>query len=167
MTIFDIDGNIRSLLTQMEEQMEETGEISDELMNDLSDLKAEKDEKIEAIALYYKEKAAEASAIDEEAKKLTERARVAKNKAESLKGFLSTILTMDGQEKFETSRVKVSYRKSESVKIEGDDWMNIPKKYVTKKITFAADKVALKEDLKAGKKIKGAWLETNRNIQIK
>lgn len=170
MNIFDIERSIRDALDRMTAEMEETGCISDEMALELSSLNEAREKKVEGIALYYKEMQAEADAIKEEAKKLAERARTAQNKADSLKGFLSRLLynpEQEKQDKFKTARVSVSFRKSESVEIIDDNWKLVPKKYVTKEIEYKVDKVGIKEALKAGEKVKGAYLRDKYNIQIK
>jgi len=169
MNIFEIDESIRQALDRMTEEMEETGCVSDEMALELSSLNEAREKKIEGLALYFKEAQAEADAIKEEAKKLAERARTAQNKADYLKGYLSRILfnpEAEKQDKFETSRVRVSFRKSESVDVD-DDWQKIDENFVIVKTDHQIDKAGIKEALKAGIEVKGASLKTNYNIQIK
>ena len=125
MTIFEIDGDIRALLDKMSEEMEAEGCVSDETAKQITDLNEMRDQKIESLALYFKEAQAEADAIKEEAKRLTERGRIAQNKADRLKEFLKTIVYdpyAPKQKGFETPRVKIGFRASEKVMIEGDSW---------------------------------------------
>lgn len=169
MNIFEIDESIRQALDKMTEEMEETGCVSDEMALELSSLNEAREKKIEGLALYFKEAQAEADAIKEEVKKLAERAKTAQNKADYLKGYLSRILfnpEAEKQDRFETSRVRVSFRKSESVDVD-DDWQKIDENYVIVKMDHQIDKAGIKEALKAGIEVKGASLKTNYNIQIK
>lgn len=170
MNIFDIDNNIRAVLDKMNMVMEEEGDIPDELVSELSTLKEERERKLEGIALYWKELQAEADAIKVEADKLVARAKSAKNKADSMKSFLSRMMfdpDATEKEKIKTSRVSVFFKPSDSVIIKDDDWRNVPKQYVNKTIDYKVDKNAIKAVLKEGKKVKGASLQTNYNIQIK
>lgn len=170
MNIFEINGEIRALLDKMSEEMEVNGCVSDETAAQITALNEQRDAKIEGMALYYKELQAEADAIKEEAKKLADRAKVAQNKADRLKEFIKTLVYVPDAPKqagFESPRVKIGFRASEKVMIEGDSWVNVPRKYVIVKMEKAVDKTAIKEAIKAGIKVKGAWLETTQNIQIK
>ena len=67
--------------------------------------------------------------------------------------------------KFETPRVKLSYRKSDSVEV--SDMNSLPKEYVKEKVELSAEKTALKKALKDGKEIKGAEIVTKLNMQVK
>lgn len=137
----------------------ETGEIID--IEKLSKLEMDRDVKIENTALYIKNLLSDAEQIREEEKRLADRRKVCENKARSLKEYLSGYLC---GEKFKTPRVAISFRKSESVDVK-DVWM-IPVEYL-KPRDPDADKTAIKAALKAGKKVPGAELIQNQNIQIK
>ena len=65
---------------------------------------------------------------------------------------------------FKTSKLSISYRKSESVNILNQLYLD--DKYL-KIGEPTVDKVASKKDLKAGIAVAGAELVTNQNIQIK
>ena len=80
----------------------ETGEVDEER---LAELQIAKTEKIEQILLWKKDLDAEAKAIADEIKALTERKQAAEKKAESLKSYVKYILN---GEKFSTPRVAVS-----------------------------------------------------------
>lgn len=166
MTFYEITENIRSILDRMGQEMEQEGFISEETLAEYQTLAEEKDDKIESIALFYKETQAEADAIKAEAKKLAERADMAQKKADRLKEYLTSIMMIEEEEKFTTSRVKVSFRKSESVVVD-DDLQNVDPRFVIEKTTFSADKAGIKEAIKNGEEVKGARLETKQNIQIK
>lgn len=137
----------------------ETGEIInptrlDELNMDLTD-------KRENVALYIKNLSAEAKAIDEEAKNLTNRKRVLNNKVEGLKKYLAD--NLEGH-KFETAKVVVSFRKSEQLEI--NSIKHIPTEYLISQEP-KIDKVALKNSIKQGAVINGVQVITKQNIQIK
>ena len=150
MTIFEIDDAILSCVDM------ETGEIID--AERLDALQMERDAKIENVALWQKECIAEAEAIAAEIRKLQARKAVAEHKAESLKSYL--VMALEGQ-KFKTSRVSISYRRSQAVVI--DDMAAIDRKFI--KIKEDADKTALKDALKAGE-VEGAHMEERTNIII-
>lgn len=158
MKLYEIDQAIENLID------DETGEVLD--LDAFLDLKMERDKKIENMALWVKNMTAEAKAYKEEKEAFAARERATKNKLERVKKYLSTIL--DNQ-KFSTSKVAISFRKSESVEVD-DTFLEWAKKNADDLLRYKEpeiDKKAIKEALKNGKEIKGAYLKENQSIQIK
>lgn len=137
----------------------ETGEIINPTR--LDELNMVLTDKRENVALYIKNLSAEAKAIDEEAKNLTNRKRVLNNKVEGLKKYLAD--NLEGH-KFETAKVVVSFRKSEQLEINSIE--HIPTEYLISQEP-KIDKVALKKSIKQGVVINGVQIITKQNIQIK
>lgn len=137
----------------------ETGEIINPAR--LDELNMVLTDKRENVALYIKNLSAEAKAIDEEAKNLTNRKRVLNNKVEGLKKYLAD--NLEGH-KFETAKVVVSFRKSEQLEINSIE--HIPTEYLISQEP-KIDKVALKKSIKQGAVINGVQIITKQNIQIK
>lgn len=137
----------------------ETGEIID--IERLEELQLARDEKIENVCLWIKNLNAEADALKAEKLEFANRQKTAENKVESLKRYVNEAL---GGEKFVTTKVKVSYRKSEKVEIE--DVSKIPNEYLILKEPDV-DKKAVKQAIKQGEIIEGAYITENLNIQIK
>ena len=159
MQLYELDAMIESLL---EQEDPETGE----LLCDMEQLEAvlmERDAKLENIALYIKNKTAEAEAIKTEKLALEKRQKTAANKAERAKGFLEEYLK--GQ-KFSTPKVAVSYRRSEAVDLTDRFWHTANNGRFLK-YTPEADKTAIKAALKNGEEIPGAELVSRNNMQIK
>lgn len=143
---------------------EETGEVIDvEALNSLS---MERDLKIENLACWYKNLMADAEALKAEKNAFAEREKAAKNKADSIKRYLSSIL--DG-EKFATEKCALSFRKSESVEVlDMDAFMSDGKaENYLKYAEPTVNKTELKKALKSGETFKGVFLSNNNNIQIK
>lgn len=140
--------------------LEDTGEIAN--LEELEALELARDEKAENIALWIKNLKAEAEAVKTEAKKLTDRAKAADNKAERLKDYLTECL---GGDKFSTPRVAVSYRKSKAVNI--TEPLKIPDKFVTTEEVSHFDKAAIKKAFDAGEEVPGAEIEERTNTLIK
>lgn len=157
--LFDIEADIREALENLE--VDEDGCVTTESFGKLETLKEERERKLENVALFYKETLVEVEALKEEARKLTERARIAQNRADGLKAYL--VSSLNGEE-LKTARVAVTYRKSQSVDIDEE---LLPKKYFVRKVEEKPDKKAILERLKNGKRILGAELIEKRNIQIK
>jgi hypothetical protein len=121
-----------------------------------------KDEKVLNIACFIKSLLAEAEALKAEKKTLEQRARVANNKAESLKRYIQE--NIQEGEKFKDSRCAISWRSSTSVLVKTDPEM-LPSEY--QKITIEAKKADIKKALQAGQKIDGCELDEKENLQIK
>lgn len=166
-TLYDIDQRILECLSKQTsgEAIDlETGEIVETEWIDLDQLEAlqmERQEKIEGVALWYKNMLADAEALRKEKASFDERLKNTNRQIESLKGYLSGAL---GGEKFETTKVKIGWRKSEQVICEDLD--HVPAEYLRIKAP-ELDKTEAKKALKAGKQVAGCRLETKQNIQIK
>ena len=157
--LFDIEEDIRQALDNLE--VDEDGCINPESFAKLEELKEERERKLENVALYYKETLIEVDALEAEAKKLSERARIAKKQADGLKMYL--LSSLNG-EALKTARVALSYRKSTSVSVNEEI---LPKKYFLKKVEVKPDKIAITEALKNGEHIEGAELVEKTNLIIK
>ena len=137
---------------------EETGEITN--ADELDKIELERETKIENVALWIKNLNSDIEAYKREKESFAEKERVAKNKLESLKGYLAYALHGD---KFKTDRVNISYRKSETVQL-ADNFDN-PKYLIPQEPKI--DKMAIKKALKDGEEVKGAMLIEKQNIQVK
>lgn len=151
-------------LYEINEQMlscvdSETGELIDP--EKLNELQIAKDEKIKNLGLWYKDLLAEATALKEEKEAFAARERAAKNKAESIKNYLSYVLN---GENFKTTECVISFRRSEKTVI--DDIYSLPENFL-KYSEPKADLTEIKKAIKNGEEIKGAHLEETQNIQIK
>lgn len=153
MNLYEID---RAILECIDP---ETGEIAD--YEAFEQLQMEREQKIENVALWIKNLAAEAKALREEEKAFAERRKRAENKAESLKRYLDSILQ---GEAVKTTKFAVSYRKSEQAIV--DDLLKIPEEYL-KYRDPDVDKTAIKAAIKSGAEIPGCHIETVNNISIK
>lgn len=158
MNLFEINAAIETAFMNCVDP--ETGEVIGDTA-ELDALQIARDEKIENLALFIKNLKAEAAAIREEEKRLADRRRAAENRSEWLKDYLTKNL---GGERFSSPRVAVSFRRSESVKI--DDLWKIPDQYMRYKDP-EPDKTMIKKALKEGETIEGVELVETQNIQIR
>lgn len=164
MNLFEINSEIRMTLNEVFESVdEETGEVREDLVKRLNELQQDRDTKLENITLYLKEKQKEAEALKEEARKLQERARMASNAAERLKVYLINGMNEADLKKFETSRVKLAFRKTTRVVVE--DILSLDNEFV--KVETVADKTAIKKAISAGQCVNGAFLEEGESLVIK
>ena len=158
MNIYEIDNAMFSLID------EETGEIKD--YEAFEELQMQREEKIENTALWYKNLVAESKAIREEEKALAERRKSLENKAESLKNFVNR--TLNGN-KFSTSKVAISYRKSTEVEVD-DEFIDYAMKNNSDLLTYKQpepNKAVIKEMLQGGFDIPHAELVERNNMSIK
>lgn len=153
MTLYEIDAALMDCIDM------ETGEIDETRYNQLE---LDRTQKIENTALYYKNLEALTKALKDEAATLTERAKSTQKKAERIKTHLSDYLAGT---KFETPKVKVSFRQSESVNIA--EGTVLPEDYTRTKVTIEPDKTKLKAAIKLGESIDGVTLIKTQGISIK
>ena len=138
----------------------ETGEVIDP--ERLESLQMERDLKLEGVACWIKNLLSDADAIKAEKEALADREARCRKKAEDLKMWLAESL---GGQKFSTAKCAVSFRKSDRVEVYNETL--VPKKYLTKKVTYSPNKDAIKELLKGGQKVNGCRLVEKLNPQIK
>ena len=158
MNIYEIDNAMFFLVD------EETGEIKD--YEAFEELQMQKEEKIENTALWYKNLVAESKAIREEEKALAERRKSLENKAEQLKDYVNQALQGN---KFSTSKVAISYRKSTAVEVD-DEFIDYAMKNNDRLLTFKKpepNKAVIKGMLQGGFDIPHAELVERNNMSIK
>lgn len=161
MTLYNIDQAIMDLVDL------ETGEILD--YEAFSNLKMEREAKIEGMALWTKNLDAEIAAIKAEEKALAERRKPLEKKSESLKKYISQILAGD---KFTTARVACTFRKSKAVEIpdEAAFIQAMQESMHYEYLTFGkttVNKTEVTNAIKAGKEVPGAQLVEKNNLSIK
>ena len=164
-TLYEIDRNIEACIEALLASVdEETGEVVDEdAAKYLEQLQVDRKDKLDALGSYIKNLMADTEALKAESAALAKRAKTKENEIEHLKNYVSMSLLNNGEEKFESTRVRFSFRKSESVNVTGQ----LTKTYLVKKVSFEPDKRAIKEAIHSGKKVAGAELVIKQNLQIK
>ena len=161
MTLYEIQDNIRQAIEQGFN--EETGEIFN--ASDLEALQIQRDEKIENIGCYIKDLEADIDAFKKEEESLAERRKAKERKLDSLKQFLTDAMIRNNKTKFETAKVRLGFRKSESIEV--DENIKLDDKYYITKVQQTVDKKFLKEELKSGVVIDGVKLIEKQNLQVK
>lgn len=158
MSIYEIDDAITSLVDM------ETGEIEDEKRFDA--LRMERTKKIENIGCFYKNLVAEAKAMRDEEANLAQRRKAVENKAERIKNLL--VYALKG-EKFESPKVRCSYRKSKSVQVD-DGFVAWAEEHADDLLTFkepTPNRTAIKASLADGREIEHAEIVTTERLQVK
>lgn len=160
MTLYEIDMEILSCVDP------DSGEIID--FEKLEELQIQREEKIEKVALWYKNLVSDAEALKAEKTALAEREAAARHKAESLKKWLQEALNGS---KMSTPKVSVTFRKSESVEVDEIAFARWAYDHDRDDLLTYKDptpnKTAIKAAIKAGENICGAFVVEKNNIQIK
>lgn len=161
MNLYEIDQQIAALVDP------ETGELMD--YEAFTALNMERDQKIENMALWYKDLTAEAKAIKAEEDALRERRKAKENKAERLRLYLQNILA---GEKFQTARCAVSYRKSTALNVESASqaarWLE--DNGYRDMVVYSdptLDKRAITALLKGGETVPGLNLEERQSMTVR
>lgn len=142
----------------------DTGEITD--VEKLNQLVNRFNNGVEWLALEVKNSLAEADALKKEKEAFAQREKVASNRAKNLKNYLTYLLN---GEKFKTDKVAISWRRSEQVQVDEENflpWAKEHNAYLRWKEP-EVDKTALKEAFKQGIEVPYAELVENQSIQIK
>lgn len=155
MNLFEIDRAITECID------EETGELFDE--EKFENLSMKLEDKLEGTGCWIKNLQAQAAALKAEEIAFKERRAVIERKAESVKKYLTAYL--QGRP-FETAKVKISFRKSETLEVAEGIEASLPEEYLRFKQP-EVNKAELKKAVKAGKEFDGVKLVTKENISIK
>lgn len=160
MNLFNITQNYLTLANQLSE-----GELTPEIEAELIINESQLQEKAVNYGYVIKQLGHEVNAVNEEIKRLTELKKRNEKAIERMETAISNAMQLYGIEKVDSSFLKLSFRKSESVEIVND--AQLSPQYTTTKTTITPNKVAIKEALKRGEVVEGAILVTNQNLQIK
>lgn len=155
----------QTYLTLVESLIENGGELTPELETELSINKEQLQNKGVCYGFIVKELEGNIDLIDLEIKRLQALKKPLVNSIDRLKNNLSQAMQMFEVTELKTPLLKINFRKSESVEIEDIDLLDAD--FVKTTITKAADKIAIKEAIKAEIPVRGAVLITNYNLQIK
>lgn len=160
MTLWEINEQIEELMVNLID--DETGEINEEIMEQLEQLSIDREEKIESCGIVMKSLRSEIEAINDEIKALKSRAEAKANRLDRLSEYVKR--TLDGK-KFETSKVAFSFRKSQKVEI--TDEALIPDEWCNYETTRKPVKSDIKKALKSGEVVPGCVLIESTNLQVK
>ena len=142
----------------------ESGDITiDDIKDTLDAIHEDFNTKINNICKLMRNLEADEKAFKEEATRLSDCAKRAKEKREHLKEYIDETLKAMGLKNVETDLFKLSYRKSKAVNI--TSFEALPDDFV--KITTTIDKAGIKKALADGEEVAGAELVENMNLQIK
>ena len=158
MKLYEINQEIDEILSSIDE---ETGEITEEQFEQLTNLQFAREEKIENTALYIKNLKAEKEIIKKEKDRLADKERATENKIKSVTNYLKDMLR---GEKYKSPLNSIYYGRSASVNI--TDFESIPGDYLIEQEP-KVDKTAIRKAIQAGENISGAELKENQYIVIR
>ena len=159
MTLWKIDQDIQKIMDEAVDP--ETGEISEEVLEQLEDLQIARDAKLENVALAYKNYKSFAEQIKAEKQALEKRQKQAERQAEWLKDYMAR--SLKGEE-FKTPSVAVSYRQSSTIEVY--DMGALPDEYLKYKDP-EVDKTKIRAAIKDGVEVPGAVMVNHTNMSIK
>lgn len=161
MNLYTIDSAITALVDP------ETGEIQN--YEAFEELQMARDQKIENMALVLKNAAAASAAIKAEMDALKSRKEVADKTVERMKEYITQAT---GGQKFETAKVRLTFRSSTRVEISDEgtllDWLERHnKENCIKYKTPEISRSEVGKLLKDGEEVPGAILAEYSNLQVK
>jgi hypothetical protein len=166
MKLYEIANDYIALLQSIED-----GELPEEAISDtLEGITGEINEKADNIACVLKSLKAEMDAIKTEVDRLNERKAIKSRAFDRIKSYLSETLLRTGIDKVETARNVITFRKSESVEIDGEAFLLWASQNRDDLLTFKdpePNKTEIKKALKSGEEIVGAQIVSKQNMQIK
>lgn len=163
MRLYEINQRIEELTEGMLFIDTETGEIQtdEEKFNELQELVAQQEDKLEDIFLYIKNLASDIDALKAERDSFDKRI---KRKTKQMERLLDWTTAIQKGKTFETDKVRVKYRRSQKVEIRNE--LLIPGQYMNYKTISSPDRKAIKEVLKNGGYVEGAVLVERFNPNI-
>lgn len=162
LTIYQIEQSYNQLA---EELIENGGELTPSLEEQLAITEDQLQNKSVAYSFVIKQMDADVDIIDAEIKRLQNLKKQREKASEYLKERIKHAMDTFQIEEIKTPLVKINFRKSESVEV--DDVNQLPAAFKVVKVTEQADKAAIKAAIKDGVEVTGCRIETHRNLQIK
>lgn len=172
-SLYDVSEKLETLITEAFDI--DTGELyetQEELDKAIDACELDLDTKIENIGCFIKNLEADVEALKKEENNLKARRISTENKIESLKRYLNGYLTAcypndsdRAKWRFKTPRVILGYRRSSSVEV--PDIEKLDKNFIKIKTEVSADKTAIKNAIKDGQEVTGAFIKENINLSIK
>ena len=159
-SLFLIEKEFNDIAQQL---IDNGGELTPELETSLTFNRNEFENKAQNYGMVIRSIDAEVNAIETEIKRLTELKKAREKSQDKLKERIAEAMINFGIEKIDSTFIKLSFRKSESVEVSDA----VDKEYLIEKITHSPDKIKIKDAIKSGVDVVGAKLIIKHNLQIK
>jgi len=170
-SLFSIGAEFKALY-ELADEVEydlETGEVIDnsetllELFNELSNDKL--DSKLENVMYIIKDLEVSQKALKDEAKRLTEKAKVYENRATRLKDMIKNVMEVSGQSKIKTDKFNFSIKTIEDYNYEEINMFGLDREFI--KIKEELDKVKIKSFVKAGGTVDGLRVGEKTSLTVR
>lgn len=168
MTLYELKEEFKELYEMLDSETDIPTEV---LADTLEGLEGEIQAKLNSIACVIKDLQNDAIALKNEADRLDARKKQKESQIDYLKNYITHCMQDIGIDKIETAQNKISFRKSEKLKISDEDklieWLE---KNDDDKLTYSMPKISKKlvtDALKNGQEIPFCEIEKSMNIQIK
>lgn len=162
-SIYQIENEYRLLAENL---IESGGELTPEIESQLQISKADLQNKSVSYSFVIKQLESDISQIDAEIKRLNDLKKARSKTVEKLEETLKDAMVLFDIQKIETPLVNISLRNSESVEVLHLALLSEEYKKCSTPV-WSADKIKIKEAIKAGEAVEGAILVKNQSIQIK
>lgn len=164
MKLYEIADQYRCILN--EAINEETGEINEQALAKLDEIKSDITEKGIAVASYIRNMQADMEAIQNARKEMAEREDKLKREVEWLTNYLQTNMERCGISEIKCAYFNIKLKKC-PLSTDILDEQTIPDDYKKTKTVVTIDKIKIKEELLAGVVIPGVQLKQNNRIEIR
>ena len=169
-SLFNIGQEFKALYNLADEiEVDENGEIIDnsdlllELFNELSNDKLES--KLENVMYIIKEMEVSQKALKEEAKRLTDKAKVFENRANRLKEMIKDVMIVSGQSKIKTDKFNFSVKTLEEYNYDDVNMFGLDDEF--KRFKEELNKTKIKEFVKAGGSIEGLKISEKVSLTVR
>lgn len=169
-SLFNIGQEFKALYNLADEiEVDENGEIIDnsdlllELFNELSNDKLES--KLENVMYIIKELEVSQKALKDEAKRLTDKAKVFENRANRLKEMIKDVMIVSGQSKIKTDKFNFSIKTIEDYNYDDVNMFALDSEFIRRKEEI--DKTKLKAFIKAGGVIDGVRISEKVSLSVR
>lgn len=152
------------MLEVMLDSTEDASDLSPEFLQRLSDIEMDFQEKAINVAAHIKNMEADLEAFTGFLEKMAKKKKAIENKIDSLKKYLTHNLRQLQYTKIESTAFNVTLNESKHVVL--DPEKHLPDEYIVTRVENLPNKILIAEDLKKGKEIEGAHLETNYFVKI-
>lgn len=159
-SLYELNKDYKELQAMLE--VAETDEDMEAIQNTLDMLDCSIDEKIENTAMFIRNIKGDIQAFKNEAKRMQAKAKTLENMTERLKNNIDHVMKENQLTEKKVGQFKCYYKEIETVEV--DDLDALPIEF--RKVTIAADKVAIKKAIKAEQEVAGARIEKHLNLQI-
>lgn len=159
-TLYELGNEYEQLL-----MIAEDPDVDPQVLADTMEaLEGEIEKKADGCARVMRELSASAKARREEAKRLTERARVEENNMKRIGAAVQNLMMIAGKRKLRTELFDISIAKNPDSLVITDE-TKVPEQFL--KAEISVDKAAIKQAMKDGQKFDWAYLEASEGLRIR